>query len=253
MIIDTHCHLNDEIFNSDLNECINRAKENGIDKMILVGFDYKTNLEALNLSSKYNCFYPAIGIHPSCVLENDLSYLNFIIENKDKIYAVGEIGLDFHYGKENMEEQILFFKKQLDIACFLNKPVIIHCRDAYQMTYDILKEYQGKLKGVMHCYSGSYEMMKEFIKLGFLIGIGGVVTFKNALEIKKCVLNIPLRYLVLETDCPYLAPVPFRGKRNEPAYLKYIIDEIASIKNILASDIIDITTKNALKLFNIID
>ena len=252
-MIDTHSHLFEDEFKEDLNECIERCKLNNVNKIILVGFSFETNPKAQELARKFDIFYPTAGLHPS---EAENSYkkdfarlVDFI--NNNKIYAIGECGLDYHWRVDNKEYQHELFKLQCELAIKLDLPVIVHSRDASQDTFDIIKSYNGKLKGVMHCYSGSLEMALEYVKLGFYISLGGPVTFKNAKEPKNVALNIPIDRLLIETDSPYLAPTPYRGKRNESSYVKYVLEEIANIRNIDSKELDDITTNNAKKLFNI--
>lgn len=251
-MIDTHSHLFEEEFKDDLDNCITRAKEAGIEKIMLVGFSKKTNIKAQELAKKYDIFYPTAGVHPE---EADKDYLNKFNELKEfiennKVYAIGECGLDYYWDITYKEEQKELLKLQCKLAKELDLPIIIHMREATKDTYDILKEFKG-LKGVMHCYSGSYEMAKEFIKLGFYISLGGPVTFKNAKEPKLIAKEIPLDKLLIETDCPFLAPTPYRGKRNESSYVKYVCEEIANIKGISSEEVDKITTLNAINLFKI--
>ena len=251
-MIDTHSHLFEDEFKDDIDECIQRCKDNNVNKIILVGFSKETNLKAQEYAKKYDIFYPTAGVHPE---ECDLEYKDKFIEleefiKNNKIYAIGECGLDYHWDKTYINEQKELLKLQCELAIKLDLPIIIHMRDATKDTYDILKEYKN-LRGVMHCYSGSYEMAKEFIKLGFYISLGGPVTFKNAKEAKLIAKEIPLEKLLIETDCPFLAPEPFRGKRNESSYVKYVCEKIAEIKEIDKKIVDEITTKNAKDLFKI--
>jgi len=251
-MIDTHSHLFEDEFKDDIDECIQRCKDNNVNKIILVGFSKETNLKAQEYAKKYDIFYPTAGVHPE---ECDLDYKDKFIEleefiKNNKIYAIGECGLDYHWDKTYINEQKELLKLQCELAIKLDLPIIIHMRDATKDTYDILKEYKN-LRGVMHCYSGSYEMAKEFIKLGFYISLGGPVTFKNAKEAKLIAKEIPLEKLLIETDCPFLAPEPFRGKRNESSYVKYVCEKIAEIKEIDKKIVDEITTKNAKDLFKI--
>ncbi len=251
-MIDTHSHLFEDEFKDDIDECIQRCKDNNVNKIILVGFSKETNLKAQEYAKKYDIFYPTAGVHPE---ECDLEYKDKFIEleefiKNNKIYAIGECGLDYHWDKTYINEQKELLKLQCELAIKLDLPIIIHMRDATKDTYDILKEYKN-LRGVMHCYSGSYEMAKEFIKLGFYISLGGPVTFKNAKEAKLIAKEIPLEKLLIETDCPFLAPEPFRGKRNESSYVKYVCEKIAEIKEIDKKTVDEITTKNAKDLFRI--
>lgn len=252
-MIDTHSHLFAEEFKDDLDQCILRAKENNVNKIILVGFSYETNDKAYELSQKYDIFYPTAGIHPSEVNEDYMKYLEYLDDylNTHKVYAVGECGLDYYWDTTYKEQQKIVFKKQCELAIKHDLPIIVHMREATLDAYEILKEYAHKLRGVMHCYSGSYEMAKEFVKLGLYISLGGPVTFKNAKEPKKIALEIPLDKLLIETDCPYLAPTPYRGKRNESSYVKLVCEEIANIKGISFEEVEEATTLNAKNLFRI--
>ena len=252
-MIDTHCHLFDEEFDIDREDAIKRAIDSGVEKMILVGFSHKTNQLAQEMAKKWNVFYPTAGLHPS---EASLNYLNDFLEfksfvEKNKVYAVGECGLDYHWDITYKGEQKKLFRLQCEYAIKKDLPIIVHSRDAAQDTYDIIASYKGKLKGVMHCYSGSKELALEYVKLGFYISLGGPVTFKNAKEPKEVAKAVPLDLLLIETDCPYLAPTPMRGKRNESSYVKYVRDEIASLRGITPKEVEEATTKNAIRLFKI--
>lgn len=250
-MIDTHSHLLDDVFKDDLLDCIERCKKNNINKIVLVGFDRLTNDKAQELAKKYDIFYPTAGIHPEEVIDlNDLLYLEEFI-NSHKVVAIGECGLDYHWSKDKIELQKVIFEGQIKMAIKYNLPLIIHSRDAIQDTYDILEKYKGQVRGVMHCYSGSLEMAYRFLDLGFYIGLDGPVTFKNAKEPKKVASSIPLDRLLLETDCPWMTPAPYRGKRNESSYLIYIAEEIAKLRNISIKEVEEATDRNAEKLFNI--
>ena len=251
-MIDTHSHLFSEEFELDIDSCVERCKENNVNKIILVGFSDITNIKAQELAKKYDIFYPTAGIHPEEANNDYLAKFNGLKEfiKNNKVYAIGECGLDYYWDITYKEEQKKLLRLQCELALELDLPIIIHMRDATKDTYDILKDYKG-LRGVMHCYSGSYEMAKEFIKLGFYISLGGPVTFKNAKEPKLVAKGIPLDRLLIETDCPFLAPTPFRGKRNESSYVKYVCEEIAKIREMSVSDIERITEENAKKLFKI--
>lgn len=249
-MIDTHCHLYNEYYDN-LDLLIDKIKAAGISAVIVNGCDMKSNLEVLELVRKYDIVYGAIGFQPTelnDVTDNDLEWLKLHI-NDDKIIALGEIGLDYHYEDTDKEKQIYFFKKQLDIASMYNKPIIVHTRDSIQDTFDILNTY--KLRGSIHCYTGSVEMARKFINLGFYLGIGGVVTFKNAKNIIKVIEEIDLEYILLETDSPYLTPEPYRKYKNDSSYLPLIIDKIANIKKTNNSIVKSITTTNATSLFDI--
>ena len=249
MFIDTHCHIVSEYYD-DIDEVIKNAIDNGVLKIIINGYNMQSNREVLELVKKYDIVYGALGIQPEELYDYNDDSLKFIEEhiNDEKIIAVGEIGLDYHYDTDKKLQKELF-KRQLEIAYKYNKPVIIHSRDCIQETYNILKE--SKVKGTMHCYSGSKEMALEFIKIGFLIGIGGVSTFKNAKNIVDVIKYIPLEYIILETDSPYLTPEPYRGKRNEPMYIPIVAKRVADIKGLDIKEIERTTTDNAMRLFDI--
>lgn len=248
MYIDTHCHITSDDY-QNISELIDEIKASGVEKIIVNGCDMKSNIEVLELVKKYDIVYGAIGFHPTELEDYNDKCLDFLEEhiNDEKIVAVGEIGLDYHYDDTDRDKQQIVFKKQLEIASLYNKPVIIHSRDAIQDTYDILKKYN--LTGSIHCYSGSLEMAQEFIKLGFLLGIGGVCTYKNAKVIKKVIEEVDLAYFVLETDAPYLTPEPYRGMKNSSKYIPIIAKKIADIKVIPLEKVAEITGKNAKKCF----
>ena len=248
MLVDTHCHIFHEYYD-DIDNVIKRAIDNGIGMIIVNGFNMKSNKEVLKLVKKYDIVYGALGIQPEELDDYSEENLNFIEShiNNDKIIAVGEIGLDYHYDIDK-EKQKELFKRQLEIAEKYHKPVIVHSRDCIQDTYNILKLF--RVRGIMHCYSGSVEMAKEFNKIGFLLGIGGISTFKNARKLIDVIKEIDLEYIVLETDSPYLAPVPFRGMKNEPAYIKVILEKICEIKSLSYMDVENVTTSNVMRLFD---
>ena len=249
MFIDTHCHIVSEYYD-DIENVIKNAIDNDVLKIIVNGYNMQSNREVLELVKKYDIVYGALGIQPEELYDYNDDSLKFIEDhiNDEKIIAVGEIGLDYHYDTDKDLQKELF-KRQLEIAYKYNKPVIIHSRDCIQETYNILKE--SKVKGTMHCYSGSKEMALEFIKIGFSIGIGGVSTFKNAKNIVDVIKYIPLEYIILETDSPYLTPEPYRGKKNEPMSIPIIAKRVADIKDLDIKEIERTTTDNARRLFDI--
>lgn len=250
MLIDSHCHLLSTEYD-DVDKAINEALSSGVTKLIINGYDVLSSKEAVSLSDKYEEVYAAVGIGPENIddiTKEDLRVIEELANNK-KVVAIGEIGLDYYWTKENKEKQLDVFKRMLQIAKTHDLPVIVHSRDAISDTYDLLSSYN--VTGILHCYSGSLEMAKEFIKKGFLIGIGGVVTFKNASKIKEVVKNIPIESISLETDSPYLTPEPFRGKQNNPLYLKYIVQEIARLKAINEEDVTSITFNNVKSKFDL--
>ena len=252
MYIDTHCHLFEEYY-SNIDDVINDSIKSGVTKFIVNGCDMKSNMEALRIAHKYKEVYAAIGFHPTELDDFKDEYFNWLEKNlnDNKVIAIGEIGLDYHYDSTDKDKEIYVFKKQLDIAKKYNKPIVVHTRDALGDTYNILKDYN--LSGVIHSYSGSVEMAREFIKLGYMIGIGGVVTFKNAKNIKEVVKNIDLEYILLETDSPYLTPEPYRGMQNNPKYIPLISKCISNIKGINERDVMMVSTANAERLFDFLD
>ena len=248
MLVDTHCHIFSEYYD-DIDEVVMRARDAGITMLIVNGIDRRTNEEVLELVKKYDIVYGALGFQPEVaesVIDDDFRFIEEHI-NDDKIVAVGEIGLDYHYDVDK-EKQKNVFKRQLEIAKKYNKPVIVHSRECIQDTYDILKA--SSVKGIMHCYSGSVEMAREFCKIGFYLGIGGIVTFKNAVKLVDVIKDVGLEYIVLETDSPYLSPEPYRGKRNEPINVGVILQKICALKGLDYKDASDITTGNVLRLFD---
>ncbi|MCI5773745.1 MAG: TatD family hydrolase [Erysipelotrichaceae bacterium] len=229
--IDSHCHIIDETFD-DQAAVIARIKQQDIARCMIVCCYAHEYEKALALAKEDPRFKVAVGIHPSDVKNLDeKTWEQFLTyANKEEVCAIGEIGLDYYWDKDNKEQQKAYFIKQIEIAKSLNKPIIVHSRDALQDTFDILKEH--RCKGVLHCYSGSKEMAVEFEKLGYYISLAGPVTFKNAHEPKEVAKAIALEHLLIETDCPYLTPEPYRGKRNEPAYVVYVGKKIAELKEI---------------------
>lgn len=246
MLIDTHCHLFKEDY-ENVDEIVLEMKRNNI-YGIVNGYDNNSNKESLELSKKYNNIYSAIGYHPGETDNIPDDYLEILEKNINDIVAIGEIGLDYYWRKDNKEKQIEIFRNQLSFAEKHHLPVIIHNREATQHIYDILKEYN--LTGIMHAFSGSYEMAMNFINLGYKLGIGGVVTFKNS-NLKDVVRRISLDDIVLETDSPYLSPEPKRGKQNSPLNLKFIAEFIAEIKGISYEEVGNITSQNAIRLFDL--
>lgn len=260
-IFETHAHFDDECYDEDRDSLINEmlGPEGIIEAIVNVGASFKGCKESVLLASKYEHIYAAIGLHPEDIESLDDEVINWIIKEaktNENVVAIGEIGLDYHYDEPDKELQKEAFKKQLIMASDLNKPIIIHSRDACKDTLDILREtldskgeHVYKNGGIIHCYSYSKEAALDFIKLGFHIGVGGVVTFKNAKKLKEAVEVIPLDRLVLETDSPYMAPEPHRGSRNDSRNIQYVARKIAEIKKLTEQEIIDITNQNAKKLF----
>lgn len=249
-LVDTHCHLDNEKFDEDRLEVIERIKEN-LEFCVNIGYDLVSSKKSLELAKEYDFIYAVIGVHPIDIAEynEEVEKELEILGKNPKVLAIGEIGLDYHWMTEPKEVQQERFKRQLELAERLNKPVVIHTRDAMEDTVNILKEYPN-ITGVIHCYPGSLETAKQLVDR-FYLGIGGTLTFKNSKKAVEVVKDIPLDRIVIETDCPYLTPEPFRGKRNEPIYVEYVAKKIAEIKEISVEDVTKVTTENAKKLYRI--
>ena len=250
MFTDTHCHLSTEDY-EDIDKVVANAKENKIDRLIICGCDKNGIKEAVDIASKYENIYLEVGYHPSeanITTEEDINELTEIIKTNPKVVAVGEIGLDYHWDKDNKDKQKELFKRQIEIAKEMNLPVVIHSRDAFQDTYDILKETNAK--GDIHCFSGNLDNAKMYINLGFVLGIGGVLTFKNT-NLKETIKELDLNNIILETDSPYLSPEPFRGQKNEPKNVYYVAEEISRLKNISLEEVSKITEENIKRVFKI--
>ena len=246
-MIDTHAHILSEFYD-DIDELIEELKSKNIIKVINCADSIETSKEVLNIYNKDEGYLlPAVGIHPENIDNSNLKTIENIIK-EHKVFAIGEIGLDYHYNDENKDEQKEYFIKQLDLALKYDLPVIIHIREAMQECFDILKT--RKNKGIIHCFSGSVEMAREYIKLGYKLGIGGVLTFKNS-KLYEVIEKIDLKDIVLETDSPFLSPEPFRGKKNKPCNVLYVAKRIAEIKNISLEEVINTTTATAKQIFDI--
>jgi len=251
MLFDTHAHYDFEQFNEDREALISSLNENNISLVLNVGSDMRGSYASVVLSKKYPFIYASVGVHPhsaSEMTDNDLILLEKLSAN-EKVVAIGEIGLDYHYEHSPKDIQKKRFKDQLDLATKINKPVIIHCREATEDCMNIIRK--STAKGVFHCFSGSLEMAKQLIELGFYISFTGVITFSNAKKFDEIIKWLPLEKIFIETDCPYLAPEPFRGKRNSSLYVYRVAEKIAQIKGITFEDVANITKQNAMKFFNI--
>lgn len=254
MLIDSHVHLDDRRYDNDRDRIIKALKDEGVELVINIGADLQTSIASVSLAEKYDNVYAAVGVHPHSAKEVDDSTLEILksFAARDKVVAIGEIGLDFHYDNSPRDVQRKWFRKQLELAKQVDLPVVIHSREATQETFDIIKEAQdGKLRGVLHCYSDSVEIALEYIKLGFYISLAGPVTFNNARVLKEVAKVVPLDKLLIETDSPYLTPSPNRGKRNEPAYVRYVAAEIAELREISFDDLVEATNRNTKELFGI--
>ncbi|MCZ8535526.1 TatD family hydrolase [Psychrobacillus psychrodurans] len=254
MFIDTHVHLNADQYEEDLQEVINRALEANVKKMVVIGFDRITIERAMKLVEQYSFIYAVVGWHPVDAIdctEEDLKWIEELAAH-EKVVGIGEMGLDYHWDKSPKDVQQVLFRKQIRLAQKVKLPIIIHNRDATEDVIRILQEEEAHLTGgIMHCYGGSVETAKQCIEMNFMISLGGPVTFKNAKKPKEVATKIPLENLLIETDAPYLAPHPYRGKRNEPALVTLVAEEIARLKGISIEEVAEATTKNAEIFFGI--
>ncbi|HIV74431.1 MAG TPA: TatD family hydrolase [Candidatus Pseudogracilibacillus intestinigallinarum] len=254
MLFDTHVHLNADQFIEDREETINRALEAGVTKMVVVGFDEETIRLAIEIAETYDFIYAAVGWHPVDAIDYKESHLEWLEEltKHEKVVALGEMGLDYYWDTSPKDIQADVFRKQIHLAKKVNMPIIIHNREA---TADIIKilqeENAAEVGGIMHCYSATREELQACLEMNFYISLAGPVTFKNAKEVKEVAKVVPLDRLLIETDAPYLAPHPYRGKRNEPAYVKLVAEEIARLREMSLEDVSRITTENALKIFRL--
>ncbi len=255
MIFETHAHYDDEKFNEDRTELLSHIlRENNIGNIVNVGASFEGCKESVKLANTYDQVYAAIGIHPENIDEINDDVMEWLKkESKSpKVVAIGEIGLDYYWVKEEdqREKQRKWFDKQMELSIELGLPVIIHSRDAAEDTLYTIKRYNGLgARGIVHCYSYSKEIAKEYVKMGWYIGVGGVVTFKNGKKLVETVKEIPLENIVLETDCPYMAPEPHRGERNSSIYLSHIAEKVAQIKEVSVKEVEEITYENALRVY----
>ena len=254
MIFDTHAHYDDSVYDKDREAVFRLIKSEGVTMVTNIGSDIESTKSSIRLSEDFDFIYAAAGVHPSEVYSLKESDMDFLSEaaTHPKVVAIGEIGLDYHYEDTVREVQKKWFVRQLNIAKETKLPVVIHSRDAAQDTLDILKaEHAEEIGGVIHCFSYGWDIAKIYLDMGFYLGIGGVLTFKNAKKLKEVVQKAPLERLVLETDAPYLAPEPYRGKRNASHYLKYVINEIAALRNLIPEEVILITEDNGKRMYRI--
>lgn len=253
MLVDTHAHLDDLKYENDLDEVVTRAGQYGVTRIISMGDTMAASLNAVKIAEKYEGVFAGAGVHPQealTLMNGDYDRLAQLM-TLPKVKVLGEIGLDYYYENASREKQQEIFIRQLDVARQMHMPVSIHDRDAHGDTMAILKKEGKGLTGSIHCFSGSWEMAKELLKMGWFLGVDGPLTFKNAAKLPEIIAKIPLDRLLLETDSPYLAPVPKRGRRNEPAYVKYIAEKVAEIRNISFEEVAKQTTFNAVNLFNL--
>ncbi|ALS75532.1 hydrolase TatD [Planococcus rifietoensis] len=254
MYIDTHVHLNADQYDEDLQEVIDRALNSKVEKMVVIGFDRKTIKRAIELAEQYDFIYAVVGWHPVDAIDctdEDLEWIEQLAAH-EKVVGIGETGLDYHWDKSPRDIQQQVFRKQIQLAKRVKLPIIIHNREATEDVLTILREEDAQeVGGVMHCFGGSVETAQESIKMNFMISLGGPVTFKNAKKPKEVAAEIPLEHLMIETDAPYLAPHPYRGKRNEPSYMPLVAEEIARLKELPVETVAEATTENAKRFYKL--
>lgn len=246
-LFDSHVHLDDSRFDEDREELISSLSENGIDYVVNIGADLPTSRNSIKLSEKYSFVYATVGVHPhevKSMTEDDIILLRELSRH-DKVVAIGEIGLDYYYDNSPRELQKKWFIRQIELANECSLPIVIHSRDAVQDTYEILKQHNQSSRVLIHCFSQSLEMAKKYVNMGAFIALGGAITFKNAKNLLDVVKFVPMEQLLLETDCPYLTPEPFRGKRNDPSKVRFVAQKIAELKNIDFMEVMDATNHNA--------
>ncbi|MFP3324713.1 TatD family hydrolase [Planococcus sp. SIMBA_160] len=254
MYIDTHVHLNADQYDEDLQQVIDRALNSKVEKMVVIGFDRKTIKRAIELAEQYDFIYAVVGWHPVDAIDctdEDLEWIEQLAAH-EKVVGIGETGLDYHWDKSPRDIQQQVFRQQIQLAKRVKLPIIIHNREATEDVLTILREEDAQqVGGVMHCFGGSVETAYESIKMNFMISLGGPVTFKNAKKPKEVAAEIPLEHLMIETDAPYLAPHPYRGKRNEPSYVTLVAEEIARLKELPVETVAEATTKNAERFYKL--
>jgi len=255
MLIDSHAHLDMDEFDADRDQVIKRARTGGIARIITIGIDLNSSMKAIEIAKKYDFIYATVGYHPHNAKEAGVRDLEKLaaLASEGEVVAWGEIGLDFFRRHSPPERQVKAFELQLDMAYELGLPVIIHDRDAHEELLRILKSRKRQYQGVIHCFSGDYDLAMALIEMGFHISFPGTVTYKNAVDIQSAASRIPLERLLVETDCPYLTPVPFRGKRNEPLYVKHTSEKIAQLRHLDFQQFAEATSANTLRLFSLPD
>ncbi len=253
MIFDSHSHYDDEAFDEDRDLVLSGLKDKNVGDVIAAASSWNSIEKIKKMSAQYSFVHPAYGIHPENALDltDERKTLLKKIIYEEKPVAIGEIGLDYYWGEPSKEVQREAFIYQLELARKFSLPIIVHAREAAEETFELIKAHNPEKRGVIHCFSSSYEMAVRYINMGYYIGIGGVVTFKNSAKLKDIAARIPLSSILIETDCPYMAPVPHRGKRNDSSLLVHVADEIASLRNITPEEVIETTDRNARNLFNI--
>ena len=254
MIFDTHAHYDDDAFDEDRDTLLSGMKEAGVEYIVNVGASMASSKRSVELAKKYPFVYAAVGVHPDEVGELDEEKFSQLREwsKLEKVKAIGEIGLDYYWDKEKHDLQKHWFMRQMELANEVKLPMIVHSREAAKDTLDmVIAAKPLELSGIIHCYSYSVEQAREYLNMGYYLGIGGVLTFKNAKKLKEVAEYAPLSQIVLETDCPYLAPTPYRGKRNNSSMIAYVAEELAAIKQVPVEEVLRITNENGRKLYNI--
>ncbi len=254
MLFDTHCHVNDEAYEQDREAMLQRAFAAGVQYMMCPGTDVRTSAEAVAMSRAYEQIYAAVGIHPedaASATPEGMAQIRKWLQEEPKVVAIGEVGLDYHWPEPAREVQQAVFIEQVKMAVELDVPIDIHDREAHGDVMDILRQYGKGLRGVFHCYSGSLEMAQELLNMGFYIGFTGTMVFPKSKKLKRIAAELPLDRILVETDCPYLTPPPYRGKRNEPAYVRYVADELALLRDMDPEEIQRITLENGKRIFGI--
>ncbi len=254
MLFDTHCHINDEAYSGDREDMVQRAFAAGVGLMMCPGTDVRTSAEAVALSRTYPQVYAAVGIHPedaASATPEGFDQIRRWVQTEPKVVAIGEVGLDYHWPEPSHDIQQAVFIEQVKMAAALDVPLDIHDREAHGDTMDILRKYGDGVRGVFHCYSGSLEMARELIKMGFYIGFTGTMVFPKSAKLKRIVSELPMDRILIETDCPYLTPPPYRGRRNEPAYVRYVAAEIARLRGMDDAAVQQATLENGCRIFGI--
>lgn len=250
MIVDTHAHLNTDEFKDDLKQVLLRADEQDVKLILVIGMDEASNLIAIKQAKEHEMVYATVGLHPGYVESSTTNHLETMLK-EHKVVAIGECGLDLYWKKDNINLQKKVFIEQIELAKKTKLPLVIHTRSSFEEAYQCLLPYQGEVHGVFHCFSSDLNDAKRAVELGFYIGIDGPITFKNSSVLVEIVKNIELKYILVETDSPYLAPMPYRGKRNEPGHVHYVVEKIAEIKGLTIEEVKKQTTQNAFDLFHL--
>ncbi len=251
-LIDTHTHLNDDKYAEDLDDVLQRAVDAGVERVIICGYDLQSSLDAVQLADKYDQIYATVGVHPHDAKSYNTEVEEAIrnLSGNQKVLAIGEIGLDFHYNFSPPDKQFAAFEAQIEMAGQVGLPVVVHSRESNPEALQVLRNNASKINGcVFHCFSGGAEFAQGVLEMGYYIGVDGPVTYKASQKLREVVRMCPMDRLLIETDCPYLTPVPFRGKRNEPAYVRYVAEEIAKVKGVSVESVAQATTLNAERLF----